>query len=179
MQPWLLMTVSLIALPQLCQAASEDARGFCDPQSEDFYRRQSTVPWEPVPRERIAEADYYERTFEARIRYGEEELFAYKVMMNIRGKPTYVFVALLDERQAVIDLKPLASKAKVVLGEAASKVVREQRARAAYVSLASVEYDILLWPWRSSWYFSMDAAQGFSVFEIAGNTVGYVCTHQP
>lgn len=179
MKHWLLIALSLVALAQVCQAASDDTNGFCDPQSENFYRRQSPVAWKPVPRERIAEADYYERTFEARIKYAEQELFAYKVMMNIRGKPIHAFVALLDRRETIIDIKPMASKARIVLQEEAMDVAREQHATAPFLSLSSNKYDILLWPWRSSLYFSVVDPERFSVFETTGNTVGYICTYRP
>jgi hypothetical protein len=174
----LLIALALVALLQGCQAASDDPGSFCDPDSEGFYRRQATVTWEPVAPERIAEADYRGRIFEARIRAKEQELFGYKVLMNIRGKPIYVSVALLDREQAVVDVKQLGAKARMLLQNEAMEVARQRRDKRAFVSLASNEYDIHLWSWRSSWYFSVDAAEHFSVFEIVGNTVGYVCTYQ-
>lgn len=183
----LLVAVSLLGLSQGCQAdndsgqgqqspASEGSKGFCDPDSADFYKRQSTIAWEPVQPERIAEADYRGRTFEARMHDEQQELFAYKVLMNIGGKPIHVSVALLDRRQATVDMQRLASEAKMLLQNEAVQVARKQGAMQAFVSLSSNDYDIVLWPWRSGWYFSVVAPEGFSVFEIVGNTVGYVCT---
>lgn len=172
------VALALVTLLQGGVATSEASDGFCDPHSESFYRRQRTVVWEPVPPERIAEADYHRRIFEARIRDRGRELFGYRVLMNIRGKPIHASVALLDRPQEIIDVKQLASQARMLLQNEALKVAREQRDKSAFVSLSSNDYDILLWSWRSSWYFSVDAPERFSVFEILGNTVGHVCSYQ-
>ncbi|HEY0940278.1 MAG TPA: hypothetical protein VGE08_09295 [Steroidobacter sp.] len=178
MKKVLLVALALVTLLQVCVAASNASDSFCDPGSESFYPRQSALEWEPVPPQRIAEADYHGRIFEARVVDGEQQLFGYRVLMNIRGKPIHVSVALLDRAQETIDVKRLAAEARLLLQNEAMKVARQQRDKRAFVSLSSNEYDIVLWSWRSGWYFSVVAPDRFSVFELAGNTVGYVCTYQ-
>jgi hypothetical protein len=173
-----LIVLGLVGLLQGCQAAGDGAVAFCDFDSKGFYRRQQTVPWQPVAPERIVEEEYRGRIFETRFRDKDQDLYGYRVFMNIRGKPVYVSVALLDHPQSTIDVKQLAAKAKLLLQNEAMKAARELQDKRAFVSLASNEYDILLWEWRSRWFFSVDAPERFSVFEIVGNTVGYVCTYQ-
>jgi hypothetical protein len=172
---WVLL--AFVSLQEGCAAANDDAGAFCDASSEDFYRKQQLLPWLPVAPERIVEADYRGRTFEARLP-GPPDLFAYKVLMNIRGSASYVSVALMDRKQSDIDVKQLASEARMLLQDEARKVARERRAKEAFVTLASNHQTIALWSWHSRWFFSVDAGERFSVFEIAGTTVGYVCTYQ-
>jgi hypothetical protein len=173
---WILL--AFVSLQQGCAAASDDAGAFCDPSSEEFYRKQKLLPWLPVAPEQIVEADYRSRVFEARLPGPPQDLFAYKVLMNIQGSASYVSVALMDRKQSDIDVKQLASQARMLLQDEARKVARERRAKEAFVTLASSHYTIALWPWHSRWFFSVDADERFSVFEIAGTTVGYVCTYQ-
>lgn len=172
----LLIALALVALLHGHRAASDTSDGFCDPGSDSFYRRQTRVEWQPVPAKRIAEADYHGRTFEARIREQGRDVYAYRVFMNIRGKPIAVSVALLDRPQEVVDVKRLAAEARMFLQNEAMKVAREQPDKRAFVALSS-HSDILLWSWRSNGYFSVEGPKNFSVFQIAGNTVKLVCTH--
>lgn len=176
MRQVLLIAAALAALLQAYPVASDTSDGFCDPASDSFYRRQRTVEWQPVPAERIAEADYHGRTFEARISEQGRDVYAYRVLMNIRGKPIYVSVALLDRPQEIVDVKRLAAEARMFLQNEAMKVAREQPDKRAFVALSS-HSDILLWSWRSNGYFSVEGPEDFSVFQIAGNTVEFVCTY--
>lgn len=158
--------------------ASAASSGFCDSSSTEYAPRKQKLSWQPVAAERIAEADYYGRTFEAQLRIAGEDLFAYKVVMNIGGGPAFVSVALLDRRQEIIDVKQLAAQARMLLQNEALKVVRERRLKQAYPALASNQGEISLWSQGADWYFIVQAPESFSVFNIAGNTVEYVCTHR-
>lgn len=166
-----------------CAVAAEDrpsaSSGFCDSRSEDFATRKPTVPWQPVANERIAEADYYGRVFEARLRLDGEEQVAYKVVMNVGGGPAFVSVALLDRPRERIDVEQLAAQARMLLQNEALKVVREQRLKQAYPTLVSNQGDILLWSRGATWYFTARTPERFAVFAIAQDTVEYVCTYQP
>lgn len=172
-----LIPLTIAALLQSSWAASDNSGDPCDSNSEAFYRRQTTVTWQPVPAERVAEADYHGRTFETRIREQERDVYAYRVLMNMQGKPIYVSVALLDRPQEIIDVERLAAEARMFLQNEAMKVVRERRDKKAFLALSDNRHDILLWSWRSSWYFSVDAPEDFSVFRITGNTVELVCSY--
>jgi hypothetical protein len=180
-----LRIVALLVFASLhgCAVAAEEGRsassGFCDPGSADFATRKPTVPWQPVANERIAEADYYGRVFEARLRSDQEEQFAYKVVMNVGGGPAFVSVALLDRRQERIDVEQLAAQARMLLQNEALKVVREQRMKQAYPTLVSSRGDIQLWSRGATWYFTARTPERFAVFEISQDTVKYVCTYQP
>jgi hypothetical protein len=158
--------------------SSSASSRFCDPRSEDFATRKPTVSWQPVDNYRIAEADYYGRVFEARLHLDRQEQFAYKVVMNVGGGPAFVSVALLDHRQERIDVGQLAAKARMLLQNEALEVVRKQRLKQAYPTLVSNEGEILLWSQGAAWHFTARTPERFAVFEIAGDTVEYVCTYR-
>lgn len=158
-------------------ADRESIPNFCDPHSADFRWRQHRISWHPVAPERIAEPDYHGRVFEARVRDAEAELFAYKVLMNIRGHATYASVALLDQEQSTIDVKSLAVNARMLVQDEARKVAGERGLKETFVSLSN-NFDIALWSSRSGTYFTVDTSERASVFEIEGNTVRYVCTYE-
>jgi hypothetical protein len=151
---------------------------FCDPSSSDFATRKPSVTWQSVDNNRIAEADYFGRVFEARIQIDGREQFAYKVAMNVGGGPAFVSVALLDRPQDRIDVQQLAAQARLLLQNEALKVVREQRLKQAYPTLASNRGEILLWSHDAKWYFTARTPERFEVFAIVGGTVEYVCTHR-
>lgn len=170
--------LTFVSLQPICLAASDDTAAFCDPSGKDFYRQQQMLAWQLVAPERIIEADYRSRVFEARLHYQDQDLFAYKVLMNIRGSASYVSVALMDRRQSNIDVRQLASQARMLLQDEARKLARERGVKEAFVTLSSSYQTIALWSWRSRWFFSVDASERFSVFELADTTVEYVCTYQ-
>ena len=151
---------------------------FCDRRSDDFATRKPSVTWQSVENNRIAEADYFGGVFEARVQIDGREQFAYKVAMNVGGGPAFVSVALLDRRQDRIDVQQLAAQARMLLQNEALKVVREQRLKQAYPTLASNRGEISLWSHDATWYFTARTPERFAVFEIAGDTVEFVCTYQ-
>jgi hypothetical protein len=159
--------------------ATSAISGFCDASSDEFFARKTSLPWTPIARGRIVEADYAGRMFEARLIFEGQELFAYKVVMNIGGGPAFVSVALLDRRQERLDVKQLAAQARMLLQNEAMHVVREQRLKEAYLALTSNQGDILLWSQGAAWYFTIKTPERFAVFEIADKHVEYVCTHHP
>jgi hypothetical protein len=175
---WLVFA-SLQGHADAAEHATSAMSGFCDSSSDEFSARKQSLPWTPIARERIAEADYEGRMFEARLTVEGQDLFAYKVVMNIGGGPAFVSVALLDRRQESLDVKQLAAQARMLLQDEAKKVVREQRVKEAYPTLASNQGDILLWSQGAAWYFTIKTPERFAVFAIAGNKVEYICTHHP
>jgi hypothetical protein len=181
---WFLFAAWLVFASQQGHAGAAEhgasaMSGFCDSSSDAFYARKQSLPWTPIAPERIVEADYEGRMFEARLTVEGQELFAYKVVMNIGGGPAFVSVALLDRRQERVDVKQLAAQARMLLQDEAAKFVREQRVKEAYPALASNQGDISLWSQGAAWYFTIKTPERFAVFAIVGNKVEYVCTHHP
>ncbi|MGN5222258.1 hypothetical protein [Aeromonas veronii] len=154
----------------------ENNSGACNPQSDEFFPKQKITPWISVPSSRVAEVDYYGRIFEARIFVESRELFLYKVLMNIRGVPSYVSVGVLGEKQLVIDTRKISLGAIFFLQNEAARLIRELKKSEIYHVL-SYGGDISIWEHGGKWYFSKWKNDEFIVFEFTERDIGYVCNY--
>ena len=149
----------------------------CSPQSQEFFPRQRTIPWVPVHSSRIAEADYYGRTFEASLKMDSRELFAYKLFMNIRGVPSYVSVALLGDQQRIVDTQKISQRAIFFLQDEAERLIRQLNIPEAYLIVTDSWNDVFIWQQAGNWYFSIKNNDRFVVFEFTERDIEYVCTY--
>lgn len=155
----------------------ENNSGACNSQSDEFFPKQKIIPWIPVPSSRVAEVDYYGRVFESRIFVESRELFLYKVLMNVRGVPSYVSVGVLGEKQLVIDTRKISFGAIFFLQNEAVRLIRELKKSEIYHVLSYGSGDISIWEHGGKWFFSKRKNDEFVVFEFTERDIVYVCNY--